>query len=89
MTGVAALAAERRPVDSVLLFHDGVMIFRTRPGGMPDLIEEVEGASFRFTLPSGLIAGGSDARGRLRLFGVTEEVAGELNIQYPAPRGRR
>jgi len=89
LTGVAALAAERRPVESILLFRDGVMLFRTRPGGMPDLIDEVEGASFRFTLPGGLSAGGPDGRGGLRLFGVTEKVAGELHIQYPAPRQGR
>jgi len=86
ITGVAARREERRPVDELVLFADGEPIFRGRPGGLPDLIDEVEGASFRIALPSDLADRTRPGRSGLRIFGLTDEAAGELSIQYPQAR---
>lgn len=88
MTGVAAQRAKRRPADEILLFVGGEMVFRGTPGGLPDLIDEVEGASFRFSLPSDWADGSPAGRVGVRMFAVTDGTAGELAIQYPKPRER-
>lgn len=88
ITGVAARRGEPQPVDEILLFAHGEAIFRGRPGGLPDLIDEVEGASFRISLPSDWADRNRPGRGGLRIFGLADEIAGEISIQYPQPRTR-
>ena len=71
-----------------MLFAHGEAIIRGRPGGLPDLIDEVEGASFRISLPSDWADRNRPGRGGLRIFGLADEIAGEISIQYPQPRTR-